>query len=397
MKKLAFVAPWYGEYITGGAEMELRDLVHHLRDAGMELEVLTTCVKDFTASWNINYHPEGVQTEKGITIRRFPVRARDTEAFDRVNGKLMQGEKVKPQHEEIYFRESVNSPELYRYIARHREEYALFVFIPYLFGTTFYGIQQCPDKSAVIPCLHDEGYAHLMSLRKELAKVKGMIFNAAPEAELAKRLIDLTDVKTITMGIGMNIDAAGDPARFREKFGIDTPFILYAGRKDAGKNVDTLLQYFAMWKKRCPSDTKLVLIGGGKIGVPLSVKSDVVDLGFVSPQDKYDACAASLLLCQPSQHESFSLVIMESWLCGRPVLVSGKCDVTKNFAVESGGGLYFSNYPEFERCVEYLRTHEDAAAQMGQNGGDYVRENFAWPVIVERYRTYFEQLTGDGV
>ena len=70
MKKLAFVAPWYGEYITGGAEMELRDLVHHLRDAGMELVVLTTCVKDFTASWNMV-----MSLGQATTMRATPPRA----------------------------------------------------------------------------------------------------------------------------------------------------------------------------------------------------------------------------------------------------------------------------------------------------------------------------------
>ena len=59
MKKIGFITPWYGESIGGGAEAELRGLVHHLVEAGMELEVLTTCVKSFTSDWNENYHPEG--------------------------------------------------------------------------------------------------------------------------------------------------------------------------------------------------------------------------------------------------------------------------------------------------------------------------------------------------
>ena len=113
----------------------------------------------------------------------------------------------------------------------------------------------------------------------------------------------------------------------------------------------------------------------------------------MSAQDKYDACAGSLLLCQPSRHESFSLVIMESWLCGRPVLVSGECEVTKNFALESGGGLYFSSYPEFEGCVEYLRSHPDEAERMGRSGGSYVKEHFAWDRIVRNYREFFDRVT----
>ena len=47
MKKLAFIIPWYAANITGGAESELRGIVGHLTKAGVDLEVLTTCVKQF--------------------------------------------------------------------------------------------------------------------------------------------------------------------------------------------------------------------------------------------------------------------------------------------------------------------------------------------------------------
>ena len=30
---------------------------------------------------------------------------------------------------------------------------------------------------------------------------------------------------------------------------------------------------------------------------------------------------------------------------------------------------------------------------MGQNGGAFVRENFDWDVIVEKYRAFFAKLT----
>ena len=138
----------------------------------------------------------------------------------------------------------------------------------------------------------------------------------------------------------------------------------------------------------------LVLIGGGDIAIPESVKDDVYDLGFVSKQDKYNAMAAAALLCQPSHNESFSLVIMESWLCGRPVLVSSQCAVTKDFAKRSNGGLYFKDYFEFEGCVQYILQNPEAAAELGANGGAFVRENFEWDVIVEKYRTFFQKLMG---
>lgn len=59
MQKIGFVIPWFGENIPGGAEMELREVTAHLQQAGMEVEILTTCVKEFTADWNENYYAAG--------------------------------------------------------------------------------------------------------------------------------------------------------------------------------------------------------------------------------------------------------------------------------------------------------------------------------------------------
>ena len=178
MKKIGFVIPWYGETIGGGAEAELRGVVHHLQDAGVELEVLTTCVEKFASDWSVNFHKPGLTEEAGIAVRRFPVRKRDEAAFAGVNNKLMTGQAVTPGEEEIFCREMVNSPELYDYMLEHEAEYGLYVFIPYMFGTTFYGCQVRPGKSVLIPCLHDESYAKMRIFQDPFSQVAGMVFNA---------------------------------------------------------------------------------------------------------------------------------------------------------------------------------------------------------------------------
>ena len=60
MKKIGFVTPWFGENISGGAENALRELIIHFFDEGIKVEVLTTCVKDFSSNWNKNYYHSGV-------------------------------------------------------------------------------------------------------------------------------------------------------------------------------------------------------------------------------------------------------------------------------------------------------------------------------------------------
>jgi glycosyltransferase involved in cell wall biosynthesis len=261
-----------------------------------------------------------------------------------------------------------------------------------MFGTTYNGIKTVPEKSVLIPCLHDESYIYMKPFKEVFPTLAGMIFLSDPEKDLAERVYDLSSVDDRTLGAGVNTEFESSADRFREKFGITDKFILYAGRKDSGKGVDVLIKYFAQYKKRHETDLKLVLIGGGSIDIPKSVKDDVIDLGFVDAQDKYDAYAAAELFCQPSFYESFSIVIMESWLAGRPVIVNGKCEVTKNFASKSNGGLWFENYPEFEETVNYIMEHEDIADTMGANGRQFVLENFAWDVITKKYLDFFEGL-----
>ncbi len=392
MKKIAFVIPWYAEKIPGGAEMETREVTKHLHQSGMQVEILTTCVREFVSDWNENYYPEGLEIIQDIPVKRFKVRKRNTRIFDEINLKLMNRIQPTPQEEEIFIREMINSPDLYDYISSHKEEYTAFVYIPYMFGTTYYGVKACPEKAVLIPCFHDEAYFYMQIYQKLYSQAAGMIFNARPELELTEKNYDISNIEKIVMGIGMDVDLKTYPEAFRKKFNIKEKFILYAGRKDSGKNVHTLLNYFGEFKKRNPSDLKLVLIGGGEIHIPQSAKKDTIDLGFVDIQDKYNAYGAAELLCQPSKNESFSLVIMESWLCHRPVLVHDKCAVTKNFVHESNGGLYFQDYFEFEGCLNYFLNHQEESALMGENGRNYVLEHFDWNVIVEKYRAFFEKI-----
>ena len=138
-------------------------------------------------------------------------------------------------------------------------------------------------------------------------------------------------------------------------------------------------------------------IGGGSIELPVELVKQrrIIDLGFVDLQDKYNGQAAAEFLCQPSRNESFSLVIMESWLCGRPVLVHSGCAVTKNFVSESNGGLYFEDYFEFEGCTDWFLNNKEKSIQMGENGRDYVHSNFAWDVIVDKYMKFFREVSGE--
>ena len=382
--KLAFVIPWYGESIPGGAEFATRRLAEELASRGRPVEVLTTCIRDFHSDWGKNHHRQGARLENGVLVRRFNVTRRNALVFDDFNGRLLHGMLLTREEEFRFMREMVNSPGLIRFIESHRDEYFFFL-TPYLFSTTYYGVRAGLDRAWLIPRLHDECYAHMQLIKEMFEAAHGVIFLSHPEMALARQLYDLDRARVGLIGDGIDAGWSGDAQRFRARTGISDPFILYAGRRASTKNVPVLIENFQRYKSLRDTPLKLVLIGSGNAGIAGSRDSDLIDLGFVTTQDKADVMAAASVLCQPSKNESFSLVIMEAWLLGTPVLVNAECAVTSDHCRRSNGGLYFSDSSEFAACLDFLLGEPEIARRMGQLGGQYVRANFGWDTVIKRF------------
>ncbi len=383
--KIAFVTPWYGQYVSGGMETITRQIVTRLHGAGFDVEVLTTCIRDFHADWSTNFYRPGLDSFQDVPVRRFVVQKRDKSAFDQVNAQLMQGRPVSKADANTFLNQMFICPSLYDHIAENRDQY-LYFFVPYMFPTTYFGARISPERSAIIPCLHDEAYAYLDIFRRVMSQVRAQIFFVHAERELSERLYGAPagQIRAVVGG-GVDEELHGDARRFRQKYGLgDDPFFLYVGRKERGKNVPQLLDYWRRYTHSHSSGAKLLLLGKGKVALPPN-PSNVMDLGFVSREDKAGAYAAATALIQPSLNESFSLVLMESWLVETPVLVHGLCAVTREHAVRARGGLYYTNYPEFAATLDYLLQHPAIAHKMGQNGRKYVRENYRWPHIIDQY------------
>ncbi len=391
--KVAFVIPWYGEDIPGGAEALCRGLVKCLLQSGVQAEVLTTCVKQFASDWSHNFHPEGESIEGGVTVRRFGVRPRGAARFDAINSKLMRNQDVAPEEELAFMTEMVSSPGLYEFIAANKRGY-VFLFLPYMFGTTYWGIRTCPERSILIPCLHDEAYARMALVRHMAESVRGLVFNSSAEKRLAERLYKLDSERLAMLGAPVKCDWSADPQRFRRKYGLSN-FFLYAGRTEKGKGADILVDYFCRYLDETARAEQLVFMGGGELEIPSKYRSRIVKLGFVPAQDKYDAYAASIALCVPSVMESLSIVTMECWLAGRPVIVNARCAVTSDFCRQSNGGLYFADYREFREILKLLAQDQakdqELCRGLGANGRQFVLDNFRPEIVAARYRETLER------
>jgi len=384
--RVAFVSPFFGADAAGGAESECRNTAIRLASSGIDVEILTTCARDLQHNWNLNYHRQGVFREDSLTIRRFRTEYVNLTAFKPLNSKIIQGDTLTGEEEKQFMAMHVNCFDLYRYLSTNGNDYDWICFIPYLFGTTVYGSMINPEKSILIPCLHDEGYARMHVVKELFWRCARIVFHAHSELELAERLYGKMPGRSMVIGEGIDTELTSDAGRFRSNYNMTDPFVLYVGRKDEEKNVHTLIRYFAAYKKARRNNLRLVLIGPAAMPIPADMRSDIIDIGFVPAQDKNDAYSAAMLLCQPSLNESFSIVMMESWLCKTPCLVSERCAVTREHVRRSGGGLYFNNYPDFEGCLDYLMEHGDMRQRMGETGRKYVTDNFAWDNIIRKYK-----------
>src|SRR6185369_4556856 len=94
----------------------------------------------------------------------------------------------------------------------------------------------------------------------------------------------------------------------------------------------------------------------GKAVIPVPSHPRIRSLGFVSDEDKFDALAAADLLIMPSPYESLSMVALEAWALGKPVLANGRCDVLRGQCARSSGGLYYENFDEFAEALYALEA-----------------------------------------
>ncbi len=396
--RCSFVMPWYGEKVPGGAEAEARRTAQELAAQGVRVQILTTCLEGLGSDWDHDQLPAGETKEGGLTVKRFPTAQRDPDRFNQLNTRVCSGEILSRQEEQDFYKNMVYSPALLDHIAAHPEE-GPFFFIPYLFTSAVWGPLVHPEKSVIVPCLHDEGYARMQSVKRAFETSRAVVFHVEPEYKLAKALYDLAKTEPLILGEGVDTDWQGDGERFRDKYGIDGPFLLYAGRKDAGKNTPLLTSYFWRYvQDRGGADgLKLYLIGNLPAPIPAGAEDVIIDLGFVPVQDKYDAYAAADVFIQPSIMESFSIVIMEAWLAGTPVMVHSACAVTRDHAEKSNGGLHFADYPHFAEGLNMLLNEPGLKQGMGRAGRDYVLGNYTWPLITRRFMELIERLSAEPV
>jgi glycosyltransferase involved in cell wall biosynthesis len=386
MLKLAFVIHRYGAGIIGGATMSCRSLAHRLSKY-FEITVLTTCAEDYL-TWENSYDP-GESRDGPVVVRRFRTdHPRSAAEFNKLTETVFRSSHETWLEEEWIRSTGPYSSDLIDYVSKTKSDYDLFVFFTYAFATTYFGMQKVTNRSVLVPSAHDEPAIYLGIFGKVFEKATGLIYKSPEEKAFIESRFDVTGIPSAVLGNGFD---APEP-HGESELTIDYPFLVYVGRLDEGKGCVELIEYFRRYKNERKTDTKLLLVGPNIMNARPS--GDILVMGVLSEQQKSELIRRALLLVNPSRFESFSRSIFEAWLESRPVLVNASSEAMKGHCIRSNGGLYYSNYEEFKRCLDDLVSNRSLRDALGSQGRKYVLSNYSWPRVEEEYRKFLTQVAG---
>src|SRR6187401_2965537 len=389
--KLAVVVQRYGADINGGAELHARYIAERL-SRHASVEVVTTCARDYV-TWK-NELPAGVEQVNGITVRRFPV-AHERKPHDFGRRSVQVFDERHSIADEIGWLDSEGpaSPALVRHVEQAAADLDFVVLFSYRYYHAWHLARRIPGKAVIVPTAERDPAIGLSIFGPVLRGVRGLMYNSPEERAMIHAATNNASVPWVVVGVGSEVPERTDPERFRRKFKIKRPFAIYIGRIDENKGCPELFSHFQRYAAAFPRGLDLVLIGSAIIEVPKHPR--IHHLGFLDDRDKFDALAASDLLIMPSYYESLSMVALEAWALGRPVLANAHCDVLKGQCIRSNAGLYYENYEEFVEALYSLESNGPLHARLGRNGRDFFARNYAWPVIERKYLEMFDRLSRD--
>ena len=358
-----------------------------------DLEVLTTCAVDH-ATWQ-NVLPAGTTHLNGVRVRRLPVdRPFDKALMARLHGRVAERDHTLAD-ERAWI--DAQGPVVDAFLPCLREtarDVDFFVFFTYLFALTVTGLPTVGARSMLVPTAHDEPALRLDVFRPVFTSARALVFNTPEERDLVNGRFATAATVQDVVGVGVDVPPDVAAARFRAahpELG-DDDLLVYVGRVAHGKGALELVRSFIRYRAGTSRPVTLVLLGPTDVELPRH--PHVKRLGWVSEREKFDALAAATVVVIPSWYESLSIVALEAWRLGVPVLVNGGCAVLRGQCLRSGGGIWHEGYPEFREALTMLLDDADLRHRLGAAGRAFVERQYAWDVIESKYLSVAQQAFG---
>lgn len=380
-RKIAVVVQRYGLEINGGAEYHARLIAERLGKY-FTIEVFTTTAHDYV-TW-AHHYPARQEELNGIRVNRFRVqRPRDPEIFGRLQQHIFQEEHVLADELRWLEEEGPLVPELLQELERREKEFAYFIFFSYRYYPSFYGVKKFGRKAMLVPTAEHDQVVYLNLFKDFFNLPAAIIYNSPEERELIHRVSGNQAVPGDVVGIGSEIPERFDAPGTLARLGVAGKYFVYIGRLDENKGVPELFDFYLRLLAEGKTGLQLLLIG--KAYVPIPEHPDIIHVGFQENKEKFDLLRGAEFLVMPSQYESLSMVALEAWAVGKPVLANGRTEVLRGQCRRSHAGLWYSDYDEFKETFLALSADPGLRQRLGANGKAFFQANYSWPVIEAKY------------
>ena len=177
-------------------------------------------------------------------------------------------------------------------------------------------------------------------IRIGLAKARRIVCSSefTRQQTAQKFAIPLDRMTTIHLGVDERyrpVDRAAARRLLSECYGIDAPYFFYVGKLQRSKNINRLLEAYALVNARLTNCPPLVLAGkrteaNSEIDVTIArcgLSGRVHELGYVGDKDLPALYSSARALVFPSLYEGFGLPVIEAMACGTPVVTSAVCSL----------------------------------------------------------------------
>jgi len=273
------------------------------------------------------------------------------------------------------------------------------------FGVSFWtclprSLQQAPRVA--IPVLHiEQDWANNPSYPGMLRNCDGVIVCTDAERDYV-RALGGTAVSVAGAGVDPSRFAHRDGAAIRTRYGIgDRPLVGFVGRQDTLKGVPTLIEAMrVVWRQ---SPEAMLLMAGQRAHREEAVTTLLAELSAVDrsrivliddfpDEDGPSIMDACDLLALPSVEESFGMVMIEAWMCGKPVI--GADIASTRCIIESGvDGFTAKPFDSADLAHKILDLLADPVkrASFGERGRAKVLSKYTWTHVTDAWESAFRK------
>ena len=178
----------------------------------------------------------------------------------------------------------------------------------------------------------------------------------------------------------------------------DKPYILFLSRLHHRKGVFDLLHAFAQIHSLFPKHI-LVLAGGDhgcidevqELIMHLNLTESVLLTGFVFGKEKDQLLRHADLFTLPSEHEGFSIAILEALGYGLPTLISSGCHFEELGQSQMGWIHPLGIDGLKEGLLDILNDHQ-LSRERGINAQKWVFKHYSWKTISGKYNQLYQDL-----